>query len=201
MTAEGRRRYEGRVVAVTGGGSGLGEAMCLAFSREGARVAALDVRLGAAKRVAGACEGGARPYRCDVSDPVSVREAFADFGAAMRSAPLRFYAVEHLIAMVAALALVHVGVARSRKAEGDATKHRMAAIFFTAAMVLMRAVYDVNGKLLGDYLPFPKPKPGEPFGMTDEEREALSKVKCMTREQWKAEKARAAAQNPAESQS
>jgi hypothetical protein len=64
-----------------------------------------------------------------------------------------------------------------------------------------RSVYDVNGKLLGDYLPMPRPKPGEPFGMSDEAREALSKVKCMTREQWKAEKARAAAQPPVEPQS
>ena len=66
-----------------------------------------------------------------------MRQAFADFGAAMRSAPIRFYAVEHLVAMVAAVALVHVGVARSRKAATDAAKHRMAAIFFTAATVLM----------------------------------------------------------------
>lgn len=61
-----------------------------------------------------------------------------------------------------------------------------------------RAFYDKNGTLLGDYLPIPKVQPGQKVGMTDEEREALSKVKRMSREAWKAEKARAAAQPPAE---
>ena len=65
------------------------------------------------------------------------RQAFADFGAAMRSAPLRYYAVEHLLAMIAAVALVHVGVARSRKATPDVAKHKAAALFFTIATVVM----------------------------------------------------------------
>jgi 3-oxoacyl-[acyl-carrier protein] reductase len=69
-------RFEGRVCAVTGGGSGLGEAMCLAFAREGGRVAVLDMHEQAAQRVADACEGEARAYRCDVADSASVREAF-----------------------------------------------------------------------------------------------------------------------------
>jgi 3-oxoacyl-[acyl-carrier protein] reductase len=69
-------RFEGRVCAVTGGGSGLGEAMCLAFAREGGRVAALDIDEQAAQRVADACEGEARAYACDVADPGAVRAAF-----------------------------------------------------------------------------------------------------------------------------
>jgi 3-oxoacyl-[acyl-carrier protein] reductase len=74
---DGRRRFEDRVVIVTGGGSGLGEAMCRAFAREGGRVAALDINEEAARRVAGACEGQARGYACDVADPEAVRAAFA----------------------------------------------------------------------------------------------------------------------------
>jgi 3-oxoacyl-[acyl-carrier protein] reductase len=74
------RRFEGRVCALTGGGSGLGEAMCLAFAREGGRVAVLDIHEQAAQRVAEACEGDARAYGCDVADPESVRRTFEAIG-------------------------------------------------------------------------------------------------------------------------
>jgi 3-oxoacyl-[acyl-carrier protein] reductase len=77
MAADGRRRFEGRVGVVTGGGSGLGEAMCHAFAREGGRVAVLDIKEPAARKVAEACEGEARGYACDVADPDAVRAAFA----------------------------------------------------------------------------------------------------------------------------
>jgi 3-oxoacyl-[acyl-carrier protein] reductase len=72
----GRRRFEGKVVVVTGGGSGLGEAMSQAFAREGGRVAVADIREEGAGKVADACEGGARAYACDVSDSASVRSLF-----------------------------------------------------------------------------------------------------------------------------
>src|SRR5687768_3701223 len=58
--------------------------------------------------------------------------AFADFGAAMRDSALRFWAVEHLIGMVAGVALAHVGRAKIRKAPEN-RRHRTAAIFFTLA--------------------------------------------------------------------
>jgi 3-oxoacyl-[acyl-carrier protein] reductase len=69
-------RYQGQVCAVTGGGSGLGEAMCLGFAREGGRVAVLDIHEQAAHKVADACENGARAYACDVADPAGVRSVF-----------------------------------------------------------------------------------------------------------------------------
>ena len=77
MGENGRRRFDGRVVVVTGGGSGLGEAMCQAFAREGGRVAALDIKEAAARKVAESCDGEARGYACDVADPAAVAEAFA----------------------------------------------------------------------------------------------------------------------------
>ena len=72
----GRRRFEGRVVVVTGGGSGLGEAMSTAFAAEGGRVAVADIREEGAQKVAEAAGGDARGYACDVSDPAAVRALF-----------------------------------------------------------------------------------------------------------------------------
>jgi 3-oxoacyl-[acyl-carrier protein] reductase len=77
MAADGRRSFEDRVVVVTGGGSGLGEAMCRAFAREGGRVAVVDINEEAAHRVAGDCDGDARGYACDVGDAAAVHRTFA----------------------------------------------------------------------------------------------------------------------------
>ena len=40
---------EETIAAVTGGGSGIGEAICLRFAAEGARVAVIDLNLEAAE--------------------------------------------------------------------------------------------------------------------------------------------------------
>jgi hypothetical protein len=57
-------------------------------------------------------------------------------GAAMRDPVLRFYTVEHIFGMVAALALAHIGRARLRKA-AEATRHRKALIFFGMAIAII----------------------------------------------------------------
>jgi hypothetical protein len=65
------------------------------------------------------------------------RTALADMGVAMRDASLRFYAVEHLVFMLAAVACVHIGQVRIRKATTDRARHRTAAVFFGVALLLM----------------------------------------------------------------
>jgi hypothetical protein len=65
--------------------------------------------------------------------------AFSDMGAAMRDPLLRFFAVEHLTLMLVALALVHIGRARAKRARTDQARHRTAAIFYTLGMIALLA--------------------------------------------------------------
>ncbi len=68
-------RYQDQAVLVTGGGSGIGEQVCLAAAREGARVAIGDRDLDGAERVATAIRATgaeAQAFLLDVADPTSV---------------------------------------------------------------------------------------------------------------------------------
>ena len=53
-----------------------------------------------------------------------VRTGLADLGAAMTSAPLRFFVIEHQVAALLAIGLGHVGLHRARKAIDDRQRHR-----------------------------------------------------------------------------
>lgn len=65
--------------------------------------------------------------------------AFNDFGGAMKNPDLRFYAVEHLTMMLAAVILVHIGRAKSKKAVFDRDRFKHSAIYFLLALVLILA--------------------------------------------------------------
>jgi 3-oxoacyl-[acyl-carrier protein] reductase len=67
---------EGRVAVVTGGGSGIGEAICVRLASEGAKVAVLDVDEQAARLTAELVDGVA--VLADVSDSAAVDLALAD---------------------------------------------------------------------------------------------------------------------------
>lgn len=72
-------RLDGKVAIVTGAGSGIGWAIATLFAKQGAKVAALDVKLDAAKSVVTAIEkdgGTAAAFECDVSRKASVDAAF-----------------------------------------------------------------------------------------------------------------------------
>ncbi|MGE3076007.1 MAG: SDR family NAD(P)-dependent oxidoreductase [Dehalococcoidia bacterium] len=81
------RSVEGKVVLVTGAGSGMGEATAYVFSDEGAKVAAVDQNREPVERVAKAIAAAgntARAWACDVSDRDAVNklvnEVVAEYG-------------------------------------------------------------------------------------------------------------------------
>ncbi len=66
-----------------------------------------------------------------------LQTAFQNFGGAMGNTQMRFFAVEHILMMVIAVVLAHVGRALSKKASTDLLKHRRAAIWFGLALLVM----------------------------------------------------------------
>ncbi|HUQ96190.1 MAG TPA: hypothetical protein VM010_00890 [Chitinophagaceae bacterium] len=58
-------------------------------------------------------------------------------GAAMKNPTARFYGVEHLVGMLIAIILIHIGKAQGKKALPDATKHRRMAIFYGIALLII----------------------------------------------------------------
>ncbi len=75
------RSVEGRVVIVTGAGSGMGRATAILFADEGARVAAIDQNREPVEKVAAEIQSAgniARAWACDVSDRESVGQMVAD---------------------------------------------------------------------------------------------------------------------------
>ena len=67
------------------------------------------------------------------------KSAFNDFGAAMKNPELRFYAVEHILMMIIALIVIHVGRVKSRRNSASWKKHQSAFIFYTIGFVLILA--------------------------------------------------------------
>ena len=89
----------GRTAIVTGGGSGIGQAIALLFARQGARVAILDLAAGDTVRQIEAEHGVSIHLPCDVTKQAAVVDAFATVGE-------RF---GHLDILVNSAGVAHVG--------------------------------------------------------------------------------------------
>lgn len=89
------QRLKGKVVIVTGGGQGLGEALCIRLAEEGCKVAVADVNINTAQAVADQLPE-AIAVKCDVTD-------YAQCEAAVAETVSRFGTVDILVSNAAIL--------------------------------------------------------------------------------------------------
>ena len=59
--------------------------------------------------------------------------------AAMKDPYNRFFAMEHLIGMLIAIILIHIGKAQGKRPIGDRAKHRRTMIFYLVALLIILA--------------------------------------------------------------
>jgi hypothetical protein len=59
-----------------------------------------------------------------------IRQGLGDMGTAMRTQGTRYFMVEHVLMMLIAITLVHVGLARVRKGGSDSAKFQTATIWW-----------------------------------------------------------------------
>lgn len=65
------------------------------------------------------------------------KSAFADFGAAMKDATLRLYAVEHISINILAIVLMTIGSVKAKKEIIEFKKHKLVFIYFGIGLGLI----------------------------------------------------------------
>ncbi len=73
-----------------------------------------------------------------VYSPIA-KAAMSDFGAAMKNTELRFWAVEHLIAMVLVVAIAQIGRIKSKKNSAPSKGYKQAFVFYLVSAIIMLA--------------------------------------------------------------
>ena len=66
-------------------------------------------------------------------------EAAGGMSNAMKDPVTRFYAIEHLVGMLIAIILIHIGKAQGKKRISDSAKHRRTMIFYFLAILIILA--------------------------------------------------------------
>lgn len=73
----------------------------------------------------------------------------ANFGAAMKTPYVRFFGIEHVLMIVIAMIVAHVGRTLSKRAKTTIAQHRAAAIGFSLAILIILAA--IPWPFLNDY--------------------------------------------------
>ncbi|MEX1020961.1 MAG: hypothetical protein WDZ49_14960 [Litorilinea sp.] len=73
-----------------------------------------------------------------VVSPIT-RAGFSDFGAAMTNSDVRYFLVEHILLMVVAVVLVHVGSVMVRKAVDSRVKFQRGTIWYVLSTLVVLA--------------------------------------------------------------
>ena len=120
----------GKVALITGGASGIGEAICKAYFQQGAKVYLLDINREAGEKLAKEIDpaGERLTFRyCNVTDLQNTQELFAEI-----------YAAEtHLDILVNNAGIAHIGTAESTTAEDF---ERIMAVNVTGVYYCIQAV-------------------------------------------------------------
>jgi NAD(P)-dependent dehydrogenase (short-subunit alcohol dehydrogenase family) len=77
MSHEEKVNFKNRIVAVTGGASGIGRAICQSFSNLGATVVVMDLNLDLSQKLAGELGNESIALECDVTSNSSIDKAVA----------------------------------------------------------------------------------------------------------------------------
>lgn len=67
----------------------------------------------------------------------TVQLALSDMGSAMKDKMLRFWAVEHISAMIISIMIITIGHALAKRAQSDSQKFKKTFTFFLAGLILI----------------------------------------------------------------
>lgn len=79
---------------------------------------------------------------------VSPFASTGNMGAAMKDPVLRYWTVEHSAMMIVAIVLITIGYSKSKKALSSTEKHRLIAIFYTLAALIVIVAISMSGRPL-----------------------------------------------------
>jgi NAD(P)-dependent dehydrogenase (short-subunit alcohol dehydrogenase family) len=136
-------RLSGKVALVTGGGSGIGEAIALAFAREGARVVVAGRRLEPIRAVAEAIDRGGGEA---LAVPADVRRV-TDAEALVRATVNRFDRLDILVNNAGIFRLTDV-TATTEEEWDDILDTNLKGAFFCAKFAVVEMLTQGKGKII-----------------------------------------------------